>query len=734
MVTILGVRHHGPGSARAVGAALRELESDAVLIEGPPDAEPVVHLAAEAAMHPPVALLIYAVEDPRQAAFYPFASFSPEWVAVRHALATQAEVRFIDLAAAHSLAGHNGPAELEEREEREELGGLTDDPIARLAAAAGYDDPERWWEDVVEHRIGTLPVFAEISSAMAELRQDSWHGPRGDQREAAMRRAIRRAERDGFERIAVVCGAWHAPALDRESFPSAAHDESLLKALPKVKVAATWIPWTNDRLTLASGYGAGVTSPGWYEHLFGAPDAPIARWLQRVTALLREEGLDASPASVVEAVRLTEALASIRARPAAGLSETQDAALTVLCGGDELRLAVIHRRLVVGETLGAVPETTPMVPLVRDLAALQRKLRLPATAAATDRQLDLRKDTDIARSQLLHRLRLLDIDWGTPARTSGLGTFKEGWRLEWRPELAVALIDASRYGPTVLAAAEARVTERAGAADELPELTSLVEASLLAGLADALSAVMHAVADRAARDVDIGRLMDAVGPLARVHRYGSVRREDTAAVGAVLSGLLARVYVGLPVAVRGLDDDAASTLAQRIESVGRAVALIQDDEHRSAWRDAQRSVSDRDDVHALVTGRLTRLLLDGNDLDNGEARRRMERELSRTADAERGAAWLEGFLAGTGLLLLHDLDLLTILDAWVAGVARERFDDLLPVLRRAFSRFPAGERRQIGEAVRGIERSTRPAAPDEPTEFRLARADAALETVLELLG
>ena len=39
-------------------------------------------------------------------------------------------------------------------------------------------------------------------------------------------------------------------------------DAALLKGLPKAKVAATWVPWTYGRLATASGYGAGVSSPG----------------------------------------------------------------------------------------------------------------------------------------------------------------------------------------------------------------------------------------------------------------------------------------------------------------------------------------------------------------------------------------------------------------------------------------------------------------------------------------
>ncbi len=59
-----------------------------------------------------------------------------------------------------------------------------------------------------------------------------------------------------------------ARSLHPDAFPPAAHDNRLLARLPKTKVAATWAPWTSGRLALDSGYGAGVTSPGWYQHLF----------------------------------------------------------------------------------------------------------------------------------------------------------------------------------------------------------------------------------------------------------------------------------------------------------------------------------------------------------------------------------------------------------------------------------------------------------------------------------
>ena len=75
----------------------------------------------------------------------------------------------------------------------------------------------------------------------------------------------------------------------------------------------TWVPWSSRRLAAATGYGAGVRAPGWYHHLFthAGPDV-VARWFCEVAAVLRAGGYAASPAQVIDATRLAEALATMR--------------------------------------------------------------------------------------------------------------------------------------------------------------------------------------------------------------------------------------------------------------------------------------------------------------------------------------------------------------------------------------------------------------------------------------
>ncbi|MDQ1424511.1 MAG: hypothetical protein QOD72_2009 [Acidimicrobiaceae bacterium] len=716
-VHIFGIRHHGPGSARSLVAALDDLQPDAVLIELPKEADDVLALAADPTMCPPVALLGYAVDHPERAAFLPFARFSPEWCAIRHAFDHGATVRSIDLALRHSLAvnGERGPAV---------------DAVALLAAAAGEDDPERWWDDVVEHRGGDA-AFAEITAAMAAVRADQPTPLDEARREATMRQGVRAAVADGFACIAVVCGAWHAPAL---TGGDEAADRRLLVGLPACKVGVTWVPWTHRRLAAASGYRAGVAAPAWYAHVHTHPGAAgVTRWFADAARLLRDADIPVSPDHVIAAVRLAAMTAALRHRPQAGLDEVLDAARSVLTEGGRGPLALIEDQLIVGEQLGSVPDSTPMVPLARDLADHQRRLRLKPDATARTVELDLRAALGRSRSQLLHRLTVLGVPWGRleDGRRSA-GTFRESWRLRWEPEFAVSLIEASAHGTTLPAAAESRLAEQAANTNVLADLTALVEAALLAGLPDAVAPIMRRLAGLMARDTDVADLMDAVGPLARAARYGDVRATDASAVHAVIDGLVVRVLAGLAPACRSLDADAAAAMAERLTATNAALALIDHAARPTDWPHALDVITASGAAHGLVQGRAARLLHDSGHWGAPETERHFVRVLSIGSPPPHGAAFVEGFLAGTGTVLLHDDGLLALLDGWVASLGAEAFVDVVPLLRRTFGAFEVAERRQIGQLVSG-RGDGRPPAP-YGDELDPARVGAAFVTVRMLLG
>jgi hypothetical protein len=739
-VEVFGIRHHGPGSARSLVAALTEYQPDAVLIEGPADADPLLPWVVADGMTPPLALLAYAPDRPQTAAFWPYAAFSPEWQAMIYAVRRDIEVGFCDLPAASMLARWSRrPPQDDDLEEPEGVADETPpappleqhDPLAILAEAAGYDDPERWWDDLVESRLDSSSPFPMITDAMAELRMimaPGSHDHREARREAYMRQKIREALKRGRERVAVVCGAWHAPVL-RWPLPPAAADARTLRGAPRRKITVTWVPWTHQRLASATGYGAGVASPGWYHHLWVTRDQPIVRWLAKVAQALRTRDLPVSSAHVIEAVRLAETLASLRGRPLAGLAEVTEATRAVLCDGDELSVRYVTDHLVVGQALGSVNDGVPTVPLEADLTRICRTLRVRRDARVRVHDLDLRRPIDQARSQLFHRLRLLGLQWIAPAESAvqSQGTFRETWQSLWQPEYSVAIVEASVWGTTVESAATARVHQIIEEGS-LVELTQAVERCLLADLPRALDGLLATLADKAALDADVVHLMDALPALARAQRYGDVRQTDTTALRKVSEVLVVRICAGLRQAVATLDAANAATMRRRIDEVNAAISLLAESV-KERWLDTLAPMIDRMDVHGLLLGRIVRLLLDAKRLDDAPVR--LQRALSAGVSAADKAAWVDGFFADGALLLLHDAELRSLLDEWVCQLDDAQFTDMLPLLRRTFGTFAAAERQAIAERI-----SVRPQNLDRqrPEEIDLELVAAALATVNLILA
>lgn len=545
-----------------------------------------------------------------------------------------------------------------------------------------------------------------------------------------MRRAIRKAIRDEHETIVVVCGAWHVPALDLEGRTATA-DARELRGLAKVKVAAAWVPWTHRRLTTASGYGAGVESPGWYRHVFEHPGSDgVSRFFVDAARVLRERGGSASPDDLIAGTRLADSLAAMRDRPRAGLSEVLDAADAVMGGLD-----LVHRELVIGDALGSVPAAAPQVPLARDLAKAQKSARLTPSAESRTVEIDLRKPTGLRKSQLLHRLLALGVPWGSQVEGRGSsGTFRETWQVAWEPELSVRLIECSGYGTTVESASTARLVERSSVATSIVELVGVLELALFAGLPGAIEPSVRDLAERAATDPDVGQLMDAVVPLATALRYGDVRGTNAESLRTVFDGMVVRILAGIVPACRSLDDDSAAVMVERLTGLQAALAVLDHPARASGLPLVLTAVASRGlggSGHGLVQGRAARLLHDSGDWTPSEVERRLSQALSGGTAPAAGAAFVEGFVAGSGAVLVHDAELLGVLDRWLSSLTADAFDAVIVLLRRTFGAFEPAERRQIMAMVMGISTNH---STGFGTDVDPVRAQAALITVRQLLG
>jgi hypothetical protein len=709
MLHVFGIRHHGPGSARRLERALEQLQPDHILIEGPADVTQELQYVLHPDLVPPIALLSYNPKDFSQASYFPFAEYSPEWLAMRYALRNAIPMAFMDLPMSMQFSQATAARqELDFGDNRAEEPAIRD-PLGYIAKIAGYSDSERWWEVTFEHEADDIVVFDQVLHLMTALREDEsrQESLQTRQREAYMRKVIRKVVKEGAQRIAVVCGAWHAPVLAGwQSFPLK-QDNQLLKGIKKTKVVSTWIPWSYELLATKSGYGAGVLSPAWYQLLFRQSDDVVVHWMARVSALLRKEDLDASAAHVLEAVRLAEALTALRQKKLPGIDELEEAARTVFMQGARAPLDLIREELIIGRVVGQVPASIPTVPLLKDVEQLIKKARLSKfyqSAGKETKELDLRKPSNLVASLLLHRLQLLGIPWGEPqAGPEGqLGSFREIWQLHWQPAFAIRLIEMGMWGNTLETACIRYVQDRAKGMQSLPELTQLTAEVLKADLSALIPSLVQRLQQASVQTSDVQFLMDAFPTLVQIIRYGNTRKTDVRAVEQLVDQLAPRISIGLPPICLNIEEEVARDIFKQLIQLNHALAILNDQEHQERWHTALLQIAEAQQAHDLLRGLASRWLFDKQVWKEEKAAAAMAYALSEKAQVLVVAHWLEGFLQGSGLLLLHHERLWKIVDDWVRQLPMTTFVDVVPLLRRAFSNFSEPEREQLLQFAKGI--------------------------------
>ena len=628
--------------------------------------------------------------------------------------------------------------EEEETQEAEEETAIqesfTGDPFDYLAEAAGYTDGESWWEMNIEQRKDNTEIFQAVKEAVTALRETL---PKKTSRldllrEAWMRKMLRTAQKENFSNIAVVCGAWHVPAL--KTLPKVKEDNELLKGLEKVKIDCTWIPWTYDRLSLRSGYGAGISSPGWYHYLWHHPEDDGTVWVSQAAQLFREKGMDISVAHVIETVRLARMTAALRNMPAPSLAEFNEAITTVMGFGDDILLQLIKESLIINNRLGQVPDGVPKVPLLTDVEKTQKRLRVPFTAEIKEVLLDLRKPNDLDKSIFFHRLCLLGIDWATPESISGKGTFKEKWTLYHKPEQLVSLIEKAIWGNTLEEATQKYLVHKAVGIENIAALTELLHQTIPADL-PALVETLTTQLDRlSAASSDIAEMMEAVPHLVEIVRYGDVRQMDFSHVGEMLRAMVARILAGGILVCINIDEEAAAELLNKVVAMDYAMATLNDSEMSDMWKEFIRQMQHTAHVHPLLSGYASRLMYDKGEI----APEAMQHTLSFYSSVGNSpsdmAYWFEGFLRSSGSILLLDDKLWNLINTWVCGLEEETFMELLPILRRTFSEFTSPERRKLGEKAKYYQSTDTTVAVPVATGYHAEDASQVVPLVCRLLG
>lgn len=731
------VRHHSPRSSAVLRAYLDQVRPAAVLIEGPSDATPLLSALVDPGTVPPVAILGYRTDGTPASSLWPFASYSPEYVAARWAFEHGAAAVLIDVPIGVALApvegepmGHEdlddpgGEAAPAGPDAEGEAGAPEEEPeggrslYEACAEARGFRSFEEFWEASFEAPRYDPGSFREALLAYADLVRAEGDRLMHRVRDAYMARQIleRMGPDLGPDRIAVVVGAAHAAA-----FASGDVDLALEARLPApVPCAATLIPYSFPRLAEQLGYGAGNRAPQYYQRAHDAGcdfRRATLEVLIEFTEHLRLRGFMASLADTIEAYRLAVTLAEHRGKAEPGLDEVREATIATMCRGDATHVDGFLWPSVIGRNVGRVADRIGKNSLQEEFWREVRSRRLPATDAPESFTLKLTSETEVQSSVLLHRLQVAGVPYatylGTQRGASGrkkaaaeaeaqafLAQVSEAWEAQWTPATDVALVEKIVLGDTLEEVTTRALDERLGEARGAGDAADVLLQAVVTSCPRTMSSALRACDSLAANDDDLPSLARAASDIAYLAAFGSTRKASLLG-DEVLVPLSQKTFDRAVLRVEGActGNDEAVTAPKKALRTLHDLALSKPFLDRQAWLDAARGLVDSWTVNPSCSGLACGLLYLAQVLGEADVAAVVGLRLGNASEPVAAASFLEGFLEVNALVLVKSRPVVEALDAFLVGIEPSRFKDTLPVLRRAFCRVGATERRYLLENV-----------------------------------
>ncbi len=656
------IRHHSPASSLLLERTIESRPPRRILVEGPSDATPLIPALLDPGTVPPVALLAFRFDDGSKSAIYPFACYSPEYVALKTAARLGIPARFIDVPTSVALAW--GEEEKEKVAER---------------SWAGFRSYDEFWEAAFES--GGMSVDLLLDFARRMRHEDARFDDFDRIREAHMAGEVEKETDVSPEDILVVCGAFHAAALDDGEV-----DRS--RSIPEGPASElTIVPTSFARMSEQAGYGAGNRAPFFYQRVYDAKGdfrhASLAT-LVDLEGRLRSAGSAVGLADTIEAYRLARTLGNLREKRAPGVEEIREAAVACLLRGAASRVV---QDVLVGDQVGRVSAKAGKNPLQREFLAEVQRRGLPLADAPREVRLRLGRPPDIGTSIFLHRLRIARIPY---AELLSATNARERWKLRWSPAVDRALGESLRVGETLERVCERRILEGMQEAGSVGKAAEHLLEIVVADAGRILAKALDRCKELSVSDGDLYSLARAGQTLRDLVTLGSTRNVPVDDATALLRHVYVRALSGLP-AGAAVADEGVRRACTALKLLADLSAVDPD-----LFTRAARALLDDARAHPCVAGLAWALLRDRERL-----RVHLVRRLSPGNCPLDGARFVEGLLSVRRHVFVRDRTLVRALDDYLQTLEPKAFQEVLPVLRRAFAKMSESEVRYLLESLRG---------------------------------
>ncbi|WP_272520960.1 DUF5682 family protein [Providencia sp. PROV202] len=695
-----------------------------------------------------------------RSAYFPFCEYSPEWQALHVGQQHKAQLRFIDLPwTAQVELDQEGESQHQSLQRERYLAHSLF--IAQLAKKCGCRDHDELWEHLFELRPLTSvanwtdffrDTFIWCALARLDYEPEVLASEGSTQRETHMQAHIQTIKAtEPNAKIVVVTGGFHTLALleglgeaAAQQFKLSSEQQKQFTAQQKLaeRDSAWLIRYSFDRLDALNGYASGMPSPAFYQKVWEGLLAQRADQVQQkvaataayrnqlgiqflayVAEVLREKQFDAAPGflSVKLAAEQSLRLAAFRGHTGAGRYDLLDGLQSAFIKGsldesqDELWQQI--KTCFSGFTLGQIPKGTITPPLVSETYSLAKgfRFKLDDTLAKVSRLDVYRNKQHRLRSRFLHLLSFLEIHFAKPLSgpnfLSGnqMDLLFEEWQYAWTPNVEGELIALSEKGTQLKAIAlnkilamEKQLEEQGVSRSSQSAVTLLMQAALI-GLHQRIPTLFTLLDRYIQHDSQFESLVACGHKLVHLWRGRSFfDLEEETGIKQRIDKVLSQTFFCLDQVAQG-DEQQQEHYFNALQSCRELITFMPEisrDTDYSTEFYAQLSRLDGGLNHApLIKGAVDAIRYLGGQIDESVLTQEIQRTFSLGSDPELAIGYFIGIMRTAPELVVRLPLLIELLNELLGEWDDERFLQVLPDLRFAFSQLTPKQNAQMARVV-----------------------------------
>lgn len=755
------VRHHSPACAFHLKKIIEEFKPETILIEGPSDANFLMEYMIDENTTPPFCIYSSYIDKSKEKcrSYYPFLDYSPEFVAIKKSHELKINCSFIDMPFGFIIENSENnknkkPISIYDKDNNKFN---VNDYTSGLTKKAGLRSFAELWERDFEIK-GILKKSEDFIKSVYALgyymRLIENEDIETKNREYFMAKNIKECIDKKIDKILVVTGSFHVNGIiDKlKDFENIEREFNKLKNYNIQNSSNYLIPYSFEEADQRKGYIAGIEYPAFYNNIWkklnenlieNAYTETVKNFIVKAAGINRDY-YNVNIPDCINAYYMAINLAKLRGKNNAGVYELIDAVKSAFVKG-EISLEntgniELMMKLLSGIANGKVSSKSIVPPVVLDFRNLCKthRIRIDKTET-TESTLDIIKDKNhFEKSKFFHKMRFLDIGFCKLIKgpdyieKTDKNLAREIWKYKYNSQVEALLIDKSVYGTSVEELCLNFIKDKLKSRLNGEEISKLIIESTIMGLYNFLIDNYNEIENIILSDNDfisLCKALDNFSYLINIEKInGNINkdRENIFSNVDIISKIKSLSKLGFILAtqnmesIKNLDEENALKYSVYIKNLFIYTLENEDLDCREIFYGSIDSMTQNTFGSSHIYAVCLSIKYKSGKIDAKEFASIISNFLE-TAETESISYFLNGiFLIARDILFINN-DLINEIDKIVKNIEENKFIEILPNLRFAFTNLTPTETERLSLIIAKLYK-TKESNAESISEEKIQRA------------